>query len=244
MSRYEEQLFEYFSLFQRQIQALPLLLGGAPGSGGGIGGRPGGFLGFLPQTRVSYDMSEAESLNTPISGQSILDNLNHIRYRISALETSPLDVYDEGSLVKSGITILNFVGNTVTASDGGGNQVNVTISGILQQTIFTIDGDVSVNTGNLRIYNNFGVTRNITKVFLSVSNPPTSQDLIIDVNKGGTTVFTTQANRPVIAGGANTGFTTTIDIPTWGTGEYLTVDVDQVGSGNPGANLTIHVVHS
>ena len=53
-----------------------LWLGGAPGPAGGSGQRPGGFIGTLLQTLVSYDQTEAAT--TSGSG-TLLDNLNHIR---------------------------------------------------------------------------------------------------------------------------------------------------------------------
>jgi hypothetical protein len=96
----------------------PLLLGGAQGPAGGVGGPPGGFIGYLPQWRVSYDESEQGTTWTVGSGippsgliwhstclpsglspragiwpsgycaPTLWDNLNHIRARISALEAS------------------------------------------------------------------------------------------------------------------------------------------------------------
>lgn len=85
---FEDQLFSYLENFKTQIQAKPLNLGGVSGSGGGSGGPPGGFVGYLPQTRVAFDTSELEVDTIPASGASLLDNLNRIRYRLSVLESS------------------------------------------------------------------------------------------------------------------------------------------------------------
>jgi hypothetical protein len=63
----------------------------------------------------------------------------------------------------------------------------------------------------------------------------------VDVKKGGTTIFTTQANRPTITAGGNTA-TGVPDVTAWNAGEYLTVDISQVGSTTAGANLTVTVV--
>jgi hypothetical protein len=56
--------------------------GGDPGPSGGSGVPPGGFTGQLIQSRVTYDTSEASSLDVPVSlsGASLLHNLNRIRY--------------------------------------------------------------------------------------------------------------------------------------------------------------------
>jgi hypothetical protein len=112
------------------------------------------------------------------------------------------------------------------------------------QAIFTIEGSLSVANNPLRIYNVTGSAKTISKVFLSVDTVPTSAAIIVDIHKDGTTIFTTQSNRPQIAAGANTGQSTTIEVATWADGSYLQMQVDQVGSGVPGSNLTVHVVYS
>lgn len=130
---------------------------------------------------------------------------------------------------------------------------DVTISGILEvlenilgvprQTIFTIAGQLEVTSNPLRVYNKFGFTQTISGIFLSVDTVPSGSAIIVDVNKDGTTIFTTQGNRPQIAAGVNTGSSYTIDVDSWADGEYLTVDVDQVGSTQAGEDLTVHVIH-
>ena len=108
--------------------------------------------------------------------------------------------------------------------------------------IFTVEGDLVVATGKLRIYNMTGVDKTITQVFGSVSNVPVGAEILIDVNVDGVTIFTTQSNRLAIAAGANTGTSTTIENASWPAGSYLTMDPDQVGSASSGYNLTVHVV--
>jgi hypothetical protein len=139
---YERLLLSQIESLRMQLLARPLNLGGVSGSDGGAGGPPGGFTGYLPQTRVAYDETEAEASGTSVSG-SLVDNLNHIRYRIKQLEDSatppglaPLDVYDNGELVEAGVTVIDFGDNIhailendrvvvsvsgVTASGGSGN---------------------------------------------------------------------------------------------------------------------------
>lgn len=88
--RFEDTLANMFESFRRQIQALPLNLGGTAASGGGTGGPPGGYAGHLPQTRVSYDITEASSsgIPSPIYSGTLVDNLDHIRYRLDVVESS------------------------------------------------------------------------------------------------------------------------------------------------------------
>lgn len=107
--------------------------------------------------------------------------------------------------------------------------------------VFAVDGTISIGTGHLRIYNITGASRTITKVEIAVDTAPTGTAVIIDVNVNGTTIFTTQANRPQIAVGSNFGSTTSIDQNVFADGDYLQADIDQIGSG--AAYLTIHVTY-
>jgi hypothetical protein len=82
----------------------------------------------------------------------------------------------------------------------------------------------------------------ITKVKLVVKTAPTGAAIIVDVNKNGTTIFTTQGNRPQIAIGETTGDSGTPDVTSLAEGDKITVDIDQIGSTIAGADLTIEVV--
>jgi hypothetical protein len=137
---------------------------------------------------------------------------------------------------------------TITeADDVANNRVNVTIAA--QSSVITVEGgwfyaaEVATGTGTFRLYNDSGVTRTISKVRATVGTAPTGSALTVDVNKGGTTIFTTQANRPSIAAASNT-ITAIPDITTWENGTYLTADADAVGSATPGSDLVISVVWS
>lgn len=114
----------------------------------------------------------------------------------------------------------------------------------LGQTLtYSLAGTVSTGTGKARLYNDTGVPLTIRAVRASVGTAPTGASLIVDVNKGGTTIFTTQANRPTIAAGTNTsGKVTAINVTTLNDGEYVTVDIDQVGSTVAGADLVVQVL--
>lgn len=109
---------------------------------------------------------------------------------------------------------------------------------------FSISGDLVVDTGAFRLYNLTGEGLTISKVHIAVDTAPTGSAIIVDVNENGTTIFTTQANRPQIAISANTGESSAIDDPYWADGNYLTVDIDQIGSTIAGADLTITIIAS
>lgn len=129
MSNYERTLFSYLENLKSQIRSQPLNLGGVSSSGGGSGGPPGGFLGRIPQTRVTYDKLELGT-STTSGTPSLYDNLNHIRYRLNTLESGPtnLNIEQDDILVASGIKTLNYEGS-VNVLDEGNNKVTVTVSG-------------------------------------------------------------------------------------------------------------------
>lgn len=127
---YERQFFTYLENMKRRILAQPLVLGGVSSSGGGVGGPAGGFVGQLPQSRVTFDKLE-EAVNTiPESGASLLDNLNRIRYDIANISgvASAVEIQQDDVVTNSEATILNFEG-TVDTLDEGGGKVTITISG-------------------------------------------------------------------------------------------------------------------
>lgn len=82
----------------------------------------------------------------------------------------------------------------------------------------------------------------IVKVKAYVSTNPDGADLIIDVDKNGTTIFTTQANRPTIADGTNADDSGTPDVTALAEGDRLGFHIDQVGAEAPGADLSVTVV--
>lgn len=102
---------------------------------------------------------------------------------------------------------------------------------------FQISGDQVVGTDKIgRFYLPFAVT--FVEVFVRVITAPTGADLQLDINKNGTTLWgVTQANRPIITAAGTTDSVTTFDTTTAADGDYLTVDVDQIGSTVAGADL-------
>ncbi len=75
---------------------------------------------------------------------------------------------------------------------------------------------------------------------MTVNTAPTTTSIIVDINKNGTTIFTNQNNRLTIAATANTTLQPIIpDITLLNINDYLTVDIDQIGSGTAGSDLTV-----
>lgn len=118
----------------------------------------------------------------------------------------------------------------------------VGVAGPTSDITFTIPGTLTTGAKNVRFY--VEASRTISNVVASVSTAPTGASVIFDVNKNGTTIFTTQANRPTIAASGFYDGSSVPDVASLSAGDYLTIDVDQVGSTLPGDNAVIRVVFS
>lgn len=110
-----------------------------------------------------------------------------------------------------------------------------------QQTFpWSYAGPLSVRTGALRFY--FSEAYQVVTVRASVGTAPTGSSIIVDVNKNGTTLYTTQANRPAIAASGFTAVGATPDVASFAAGDYCTVDIDQVGSTVAGSDLVVAIL--
>lgn len=99
--------------------------------------------------------------------------------------------------------------------------------------------EVTTDTGAHRFYVEGNFT--IAHVQISVAVAPTGSSVIVDVNVDGTTIFTTQSNRPEIAVSGFFDASGTINDPDHDDGQYITVNIDQIGSTLPGEGLTVIV---
>lgn len=143
---------------------------------------------------------------------------------------------------------------TLPNSDGTAGQMLVTNGakslswatpaavGVELEKLFSQAGTLATKIGTLRWYPRGTIT--LESVFICVNTPPAGQAIIVDVNKNGTTVFTDQTKRPTIAAGAFTATSGTPDVTSVTPTDYIQIDIDQVGTTDPGADLTISVRYS
>jgi len=85
-------------------------------------------------------------------------------------------------------------------------------------------------------------TLTISKVKIYSDTAPTGASLIVDVNKNGVTIFTTQANRPQIVVAGHADDSGTPDVTALVEGDRVSVDVDQVGSTIAGGDDLLIVI--
>ena len=86
-----------------------------------------------------------------------------------------------------------------------------------------------------------GFAGEIVGVRAHLDTAPTGAAFVIDVNKNGTTLFTTQANRPTVAISGTDSTTTLPDVVSVAAGDRLSIDVDVIGSTVPGSDLYVTV---
>ena len=130
-------------------------------------------------------------------------------------------------------------GFTGSSGAGGPSGAAGPAGAALAEIIFSIPTDLTTGTGINRWY--IDQASSVTNVLASVSVPSGGSSIIFDVNKNGTTIFTTQANRPTIPAGGYYTFTNIANVTNLALGDYLSVDVDQIGSTASGSSAVIRI---
>jgi hypothetical protein len=144
-----------------------------------------------------------------------------------------------------GITGLTSADATVDITDNGDGTLDLSAPGSggggPKTATFKANRTLTAATGTTRLYNDTGAAWTLQSIRATVETAPSGGSVVVDVNKNGTTVFTTQANRPTITtGNLTSGKVTAINVTAVADGDYLTVDVDTATS--PSANLTVTIV--
>jgi hypothetical protein len=105
---------------------------------------------------------------------------------------------------------------------------------------YSISDALTVAAGTHRIPW-YGGSKNIARVAVQVGTAPTGAALVLDVNKNGSTIWSTQGNRVSVSAASNSATTTTFNTTALADGDYLTIDVDQIGSSVAGSDLTVTI---
>lgn len=115
-----------------------------------------------------------------------------------------------------------------------------TVEVFTETAAFSKAGALTVSTGTFR-FPIKGGTYSIDSVAAMVGTAPTGASIIVDVKKNGVTIYGTAGNRPTIAAAANSATVGAHSVTSVTTGDYLTVDVAQIGSTVAGSDLTVAV---
>lgn len=181
-------------------------------------------------------MATASVTNTLVTGTTITAAQHNTNYGDLVTFLNGSVVHVDGSKAFTGAQDMG--GNALTslgvpvASDDAAR-----VDDTDMYVTFFKTGVLAVTTGTHRFY--LQKAHKILEVEASVGVAPTGASLIVDVNKNGTTVHTTQGNRATIAASGFVDAATDVEVNTLADGDYLTVDIDQVGSTVAGEDLTV-----
>ena len=101
--------------------------------------------------------------------------------------------------------------------------------------MFSRSGQVEPLVGANRFYVEFPMT--VTKVRASLGTAPQGSPVVVDVNKNGLSIL---GGIPVTVAAGQFTHTVTTSVAV-AAGDYLTVDIDAVGSTTPGSDLTVTI---
>jgi hypothetical protein len=104
--------------------------------------------------------------------------------------------------------------------------------------VVSVDGVLSATGSTGFKFRSYG-NHTIDRVEASLAVASSSGAVRVDVNKNGTTVFTTQSNRPNLVAALDYDAADTIEVASLADGDFLTVDVDSVGTGASDLLVTI-----
>jgi hypothetical protein len=105
---------------------------------------------------------------------------------------------------------------------------------------FTMQDQIETAVGTQFIP--FDSDASLVSVQAVTSVSPTGQPILVDVNINNVSVWTAPGDRITIpAGQDESAVVTVFDTDTFVAGDRLSIDVDQVGSGNPGEDLVVLV---
>jgi hypothetical protein len=157
-----------------------------------------------------------------------------------ATATAKLAGIEDGADVTDAVNVT--AAGAFMASSAGGLAVKNNVT-VLMEKDYTVPGVLAAATGSVPM--RYGRTATITAVRATVyGSTPAGASIIVDVNKNGTTIFTTQANRPTITAGNSNATVGAIGVTSIAANDVLTIDIDQVGSTTPGSNLVVTIVTS
>lgn len=145
-------------------------------------------------------------------------------------------------------TYTGWEGEIVIVNDGTDQTMYSYLSGAWEQLVLAGGVTYTFYEHEIAQAANKGIPQTITvdraatidKVYIHLETAPGSgKTLTVDVNKGGTTIFTTQGNRPSIADTSTTDESGTPDVTSLAKNDELTMDVDLHNGAS--AKLSVYV---
>ena len=117
-------------------------------------------------------------------------------------------------------------------------------SGIFEMEIAVSDETTSVTTGAAKITFYAPMDATITEVFIGVTGQSSSGAVTADLNKNGTTMFSTNPSIDASEDTSLTGTAAVLSVTTWAKGDKMTIDIDAAGTSSEGLKMVIRGTRS
>jgi hypothetical protein len=211
--------------------SVTVTIAGHGGGGGGGGGQDSASLGGLPASAyallASANFTSASISGSALATQSFVTSQGYAPLLSPSFNGTPLAPTAAASVNNNQIATASFVKQLVYP----------------QTLTFTVSGALSTaGPWNYKLYNDTGQNRIITGVRASVGTPAAGSNIVIDVLRSGSTIFTNSGftlGQGLDTTGRVTGFNSGSTVLTT---DYLTVALKQVGSTNSGSNLVVQIM--
>lgn len=130
---------------------------------------------------------------------------------------------------------------TYLTDNGAGSTLEVgLVTGSINYVMgFFVAGNL--NTGTVHVRNLAPRAGTIQNVAASVWYAPTGSSVIADVHKNGTTIFTTQANRPTIQSGQTKDTDAVPDGKAFVMNDEFVLHIDSIGVSGSGSDLQVQI---
>ena len=184
---------------------------------------------------LAVSLIDSSYINARVSGvdsgsvSAIVDS-NYVNARVSGVDSGSVSAIVDSDYVSSRLSSIN------VASIIDSDYVTARVGSTEQHTTLTQNLTLYVMNGSARWYAPRALT--IQSMSAYVQTAPAGNSLNLRVNKNGSSIAT-----PTISVGATSGSLTGLTT-TMNAGDYLTVDITQVGSaGSEGSNLSLVIVY-
>jgi hypothetical protein len=199
------------------------------------------YNGSLLTNTLDYTATNGTSIQLTLAADSG-DEISVVNYNqsfIANVDSSVVTSIVDSDYINSRVVI--------PPSYGDSNVILLVDSDYIQQrqlsgggggfvSTYTYDGQLNTSTGSVREYIHTLSTLGYADLYLSVAS--SGADVIISINKNGTSITTL-----TLPAGQTSSLNNTIN-ESFIQGDYITVDINQIGTTAPGEDLVVNLVFS